>query len=106
MGVEKLKEIVEQSMSEKEGDTVMGFANTMLGKSYYRGVEQGIQQGLARGLKESLFDLIDLRFGATDDTEHLKGQIKTQDNLDRLTVLKQHVKNGATLDELLAMLGN
>ena len=46
MGVEKFKEIVGQSMSEKQGDTVMAFANTMLGKSYNRGVEQGTQQGL------------------------------------------------------------
>ena len=69
-------------------------------------MNQGLEQGLNQGLKEALFDLIDLRFGTTADTDQIKRQIETLDNLDRLTVLKQHVKNGATLDELLAMLGN
>lgn len=40
-------------MSEKEGETVMTFANTMLGKNFYQGVEQGMQQGILQELKRS-----------------------------------------------------
>jgi len=102
MGVEKFKEIVEQSMSEKEGDTVMAFANTMLGKSYKRGVEQGMQQGL----REAVIDLIEVRFGAGADTESAKRLVQSLDDLDRLKALKQSVKSGAAFDELMSMLGN
>lgn len=102
MGVEKFKEIVGQSMSEKQGDTVMAFANTMLGKSYNRGVEQGTQQGL----REAVIDLIEVRFGAGAGTESARRLVQSLDDLDRLKALKQSVKSGATFDEPMAMLGN
>ena len=110
MNSEKLKSIVEVSMSEKEGETVMTFAKTMLGKSYYQGVEQGMQQGMQQGmlqeLKEAVMDLMDLRFGNMGEAEHAKRLISNMENIERLKALKHKIKSGASLAEITAMMGN
>ena len=106
MNSEKLKSIVEVSMSEKEGETVMTFANTMLGKSYYQGVEQGMQQGMLQELKEAVMDLMDLRFGNMGEAEHAKRLISNMENIERLKALKHKIKSGASLAEITAMMGN
>lgn len=110
MSSEKLKSIVEGSMSEKEGETVMTFANTMLGKSFYQGVEQGMQQGMQQGilqeLKEAVMDLMDIRYGTMAETEHAKQLINTMENIDRLKALKHKIKSGASIAEITATMGN
>ena len=110
MGGDKFKTIVEQSMSEKQGETIMAFANTMLGKSFYQGVEQGMQQGMQQGrlqeLKEAVMDLIDVKFGTGSQTHHIKSQIQTLDSIEKLQTLKAIIKTGSTLAELMSMIGN
>jgi len=106
MSSEKLKSIVEGSMSEKEGETVMTFANTMLGKSFYQGVEQGMQQGMLQELKEAVMDLMDIRYGTLGETDHVKRLINTMGNIERLKALKHKIKSGASIAEITSMMGN
>ncbi|MBU1170008.1 MAG: hypothetical protein KKD44_10640 [Proteobacteria bacterium] len=107
---ETLKSIIEGSMSEKEGEAVMGFAKIMLGKSFYQGVEQGMQQGMQQGmlqeLKEAVMDLMDVRFGNSADIDHVKGLINRLENIDRLKDLKHKIRGGAFISEIKAMMGN
>ena len=54
MSGDKLKKIVTDSISGKEGGVIMELADSALGKMYHKGMQQGMQQGL----EEAVFDLV------------------------------------------------
>jgi len=97
MSEDKLKSIVERSLPGKEGDVIMKFADSALGKEY----DKGMQQGLRQGLKAAAFDLIDVRFLHTPEADHIKQLIHKIDDLEQLNALKEKIKTAESVSDLL-----
>lgn len=103
MSGDKLKSLVADSITGKEGSIIMDYANSALGKEYHKGIQMGMQQGMIRGLRETAFDLIDVRFGHDPDAGHVKEIIKHIDNIDNL---KEKIKTIASVSDLKTFLGH
>jgi len=110
---DKLKNIVSRSLPGKEGDVIMKFADSALGKEYHKGIQQGINQGiqkgihqgilqgLRQGLKDTAFDLIDVRFPQSPEADHIKQRIQKIDDLDQLKALKEKIKTVESVSDLM-----
>ncbi len=92
MNRDKLKKIVEESITGKEG--------------MVQGIEQGMQQGALKELKEAVFDLIDVKFGNSKESDDLKVLIKPINDIDQLKQLKNRIKTTASISDVQAFIGN
>jgi hypothetical protein len=100
---DKLKSIVAQSLSEKEGGVIMKFADSALGKIYNKGMNLGIQQTLhmvVQARKDMAVTVIDLKFGNSPESERFKRYIDALDDADHLALINEKLKSATTLAEL------
>ncbi|WP_459922138.1 hypothetical protein [Desulfatiferula olefinivorans] len=106
---DKLKSIVAQSLSEKEGGVIMKFADSALGKIYNKGMNLGIQQTIhmvVQARKDMAVTVIDLKFGNSPESERFKRYIDGLDDADHLALINEKLKSATTLAELSGFIGH
>ena len=115
---DKLKKIVADSITGKEGGVIMELTDSALGKMYKKGMDQGLEQGMQQGmqqglqqgalkeLKEAVFDLIDVKFGNNKESDYLKVLIKPINDIDQLKQLKNRIKTTSSISDVQAFIGN
>ncbi len=128
--VDTLKNIVEESLSEKEGDFVMTLAETLRKEGYEQGIEQGIgqgiEQGIGQGIEQGIEQGIAQGYGLGIETGKREGLLEGielslsvkfgNDSLDvlpliyeiqalpRLKAVKEAIKQAGNLAELKSIL--
>jgi len=62
----RIKTIVEQSFSDKEGEFIMTLAERLHKEGFDKGIQQGLEQGLQKGMlqqsREAVIDILEMRF--------------------------------------------
>ena len=94
MGVDDLKPIVEENLSEEKGRWIM----TLAEKVRNEGIEQGIQQGLLEGITA----LIEIKFG--ESGLKLLPELQKIRNADRLREIKDAIRVVLDVREVEKML--
>jgi predicted transposase/invertase (TIGR01784 family) len=96
---EKLKKIVETSLSEGKGEAVMTtLAEKYIEEGFQKGIQQGIQQGILEGLLEGIELGIGLKFGAQG--VNLMPAIRQIKDPERLKAIKEAVKVAKSIEEI------
>ena len=94
MGVDDLKPIVDEKLSEEKGGWIM----TLAEKVRNEGIEQGIQQGLLEGITA----LIEIKFG--ESGLKLLPELRKITNADRLREIKDAIRVVLDVKEVEKML--
>lgn len=88
-----IKTIVEQSLPNVDGDSIM----TLADKWKEEGFQRGIQQGLLEGIDLALI----VKFGNTAENEKILSIIKDIQNVDRLKKIKSAILEAESISELI-----
>jgi hypothetical protein len=100
---EKLKKIVETSLSKGKGEAVMTtLAEKYIEEGFQKGIQQGMQQGIQQGILEGLLEGIELGIGLKFGAQgvNLMPAIRQIKDPDRLKAIKEAVKVAKTIDDI------
>ena len=102
MGVDDLKPIVEENLSEEKGGWIMSLAEKVRNEGIQQGIQQGIEQGIQQGLLEGIAALIEVKFG--ESGLKLLPELRKIGNADRLREIKDAIRVVLDVREVEKML--
>ncbi len=104
MTPEKMKTVIEHSISGVRGDIVMTLVEKWISEGYQKGIQQGVQQGIQQGLIEGIVPAVRLKFGAGPESDKLIEVIQNVKEIKRLKALKDAILKASTVTDLIRML--
>ena len=102
MGVDDLKPIVDEKLSEEKGGWIMTLAEKVRNEGIEQGIQQGIEQGIQQGLLEGITALIEIKFG--ESGLKLLPELRKITNADRLREIKDAIRVVLDVKEVEKML--
>jgi predicted transposase/invertase (TIGR01784 family) len=98
ISAEKLKKIVETSLSKEEGEVMTTLAEKYINEGMQKGIQQGILQGLLDGIELGL----DLKFGAQG--LELMRAIREIKDPERLKAIKETIRTAREIGKIREMI--
>lgn len=94
---ETLTEALETAFGGQEGEIMPTLAERWIEQGLERGLEQGLRQGQQQALRESILDLLNIRFDATPSS--IVERLSTIEGIDTLRSLHRRAVTAESLAE-------
>ncbi len=98
ISTDKIKTIVAQSLSDKEGDFIMTLAEQLHKEGFEKGMQQGIREGLMEGIEMAI------SFKYPDKTNQIMSMIYEIKDTSQLKMVKDIIKTARNTSEIIALL--
>ncbi len=106
LSVDRLKTIVDGTLSEKMGGELMTIAEKLKKEGFDQGIEKGIKKGIEKGsvltARLAVIDVLETRFGTVPDS--IRQVIEMINDLDRLNRLHRAAVTVPDIDQFFALL--
>jgi predicted transposase/invertase (TIGR01784 family) len=106
ISTDKIKTIVEQSLSDKEGNFIMTLAEQLHKEGFEKGMQQGVQQGMQQGIREGLMEGIEIAisFKYPDEVYQIMPMIYKINDTKQLKMVKDVIITARRASEIIIFL--
>ena len=98
--VNDIKNIVEQSLTDVDGEKIMTLAEQLRNEGFEKGKLEGKLEGILEGIEMAIM----MKFGVGSKSQKLMGQIKNITDLDQIKQIKTSIMESENLSDLFSKL--